>query len=927
MRRLGYEDITDTLLGTGSLYGIFGTPFRDGTKILFAVTSQNSELAGMGELVGSAEYSYSLDTSGTAESMYPYIYTGETPHWTMWKDAVFGSNGRQVPWVYHDGYVRDMIVQAPGEPRIYPMNVTPTSGYGLNGEYRYAYFGKSFCGGGLGGQLATDGNFEAWDDDSTLTNWTQVINGDFYISKDSDNELGGDYCVKMEGAGNIQQHARVRDTLDVDTSSAYNFFVYGKFAVGDTFAAYINVYISPIPAGGGFLSAKQHMDTTTNWTKMDGSFETTDSTDSIEIDIEFQSLAETRVGYIDSFVIQKIEPETYAESYVSHPISAYDEYILHANLLFHGVTVTCDTDDNMWNDISFELFRTKANPSKLDTFWRVAQYVSLTAAELDTLRIIDSIPDDSLGIGFYDSVHIFDDAKRGRGADTVFRMGAPTYIGRNTDTTSCLPHDSLNAIAMVYAITYRDTITGFESDTGRNLYVFYDADDTNFTIGIPPIPAGRDHMIRTLYKGYIYNTPKDDGDGAIIAGVDTQKVYTPTPYADGDGPLVDFIITRIYTPIYVQDTAYYHFYQLAVIKDSSTKSYVDTLPWATLSERNEYQRSVMPTGLNFLSAFGDRMWGADGARIMWSFLDSASRWSAFNDLAINLDDGDGITAIVPDRGHIKIYKNRSQFIVYDNGDGTFNRNWVVDGIGCIAPHSMVAYNNGHAYLSEHGVVYETGLIYKERGGSYQIIASQIEDLLDYTPAENRTAVGAIKNNQYWLSYPDKDTTFVYDFEKKAWAIWSYSFSQATFYDTLNIPYVQPAKDMLFINGNDDRVYKADTTDKDDGTRFAAAWKSGPIGVSYRNKTIGRIGLRVGNSGLGGALAQPLEIYDTRDTGVIYTDTYTLDENYTLYGLEPTPPGTYFHIRLYQVGGLSSTRLFEINGIDLWLRDIGWPMTY
>jgi hypothetical protein len=644
---------------------------------------------------------------------------------------------------------------------------------------------------------------------------------------------------------------------------------------------------------------------------------------------------ETRVGYIDSFVIQKIEPETYAESYVSHPISAYEEHILHANLLFHGVTVTCDTADDLWNDISFELFRTKANPgnmNKLDTFWRVAQYVSLTAAELDTLRIIDSIPDDSLGIGFYDSVHIFDDAKRGRGADTVFRMGAPTYISENAGSSPypySLPTDA-NAIAVVYTMTYRDTITGYESDTGRNLFIFPDADDSNFTIGLPPIPAGRDHMIRTLYKGYIYEIAKDEGEDRIVHGVDTQIVYLQTQgdvqvrYGWGSrhaGNIVD----TLYYPIYRQDTIIDLLYPLAIFKDSSVKKYVDTLPWDSISGpgRLPYSCGVMPTTLNHLVGFGDRLWGADGARIMWSFLDSAGMWSLANDLAINLDDGDGITAVVPDRGHIKIYKNRSQFIIYDNGDGTFSRNWVVDGVGCIAPHSMVAYNNGHAYLSEHGVVYETGLIYKDRGSNFDIISSPIQNIIDaWTPDEKYELVGVIKDNKYRLSQPDKDTTLVYDFILKAWSIYSYSFKQATFYDTINSPNARPAKDMLFITGNDDRVYKADTTNDDNGTQFAAAWKSGPIGVSCGNKTIRQIGFLFDPDDVGDTNTQGFEIYDMWDTGAVYATTFTPDDPYYIENMLSVEPGNYFRIRLYQVAGVSPVLLKGINGLYIWFRDHG-----
>jgi hypothetical protein len=647
-------------------------------------------------LVVSDEYSYSLDTSGTAESEYPYIYTGETPYWTTWKDDVYFSNGRQVPVVYHNGYARNLVVQAPGEPMIYPMNDTATWGDCPNGEYRY--------------------------------------------------------LIRLQPGGS----------------------------------------------------------------------------------------------------------STYDVSYLSHRIKAFNKKIMLTNFISRATDSTLGVDSAAWDSVVLFVYRCTANVGTYQentTMWAIYT-ASLDSIDirLDTLRVIDSIPDDSLGSGSYSTSTIVSFAKAGRLSNlsiNAIRNGAPTYIGRNVDTAQekiCLPKDTsgnidTNTICIVYMCTYTDTITGHESDSGRNLYIFIHTDtgkidtvfDSNFVIGIPPIPAGQEHLIRNLYKAYGYTFSRDSLGGNIVTGWDSSYV-TKWKAGQRRGRWHTTEQDTILTPIYSLDTTISDYYLLASIRDSSIKQFVDTNSWDSIStQRDIYYKSGAPTSLNYITVFGDRAWGSSGSKLYYSYLDSGGYWAAFDDIALNMDDGDEITRIVPYRDHIKVFKNKAQFILYTDDGINYNRKWVVDGIGCIAPRSMTAYNNGLVYLSEHGVIYETGLIYKDRGSSFDIISMDISDLLDYTPDQHRTAVGIIKDNKYWLSYPAKDTTYVYDFIFKGWSVWSpLAFTQATFYDTIHSSNIRPAKDMLFITENSDKVYKADTTTTDNGTAIPVVWKSGALGMSFMN---------------------------------------------------------------------------------------------
>ncbi|MBW1921709.1 MAG: hypothetical protein JRI81_16030, partial [Deltaproteobacteria bacterium] len=761
--RNGYCKINnDTIPGIEPIYGLYGYTNRAGEKYLFGITprmsvdSADSHFVGLGELQVSDAFGYSFDT---ANPVYEYIYTGTRPSWATWKDMVFMSNGRQRPIVWTDGYGRDLIVQTPGEPRSYVMNDRPYWGAsdssGPNGEYYYMVKTMSLCGGSLS-QKMPDPDLEAWSDDSTLTYWTEYedIGNGIFVSKDSDNEKSGTYCAKIEaifgGMPNPAYKHGLKDTIDVDTLTDYTFGAYVKFdtSVYTSLAPgynFLEVYINSIPeedAGGedrenpGIVAHCRVNDTTDAWQKMELSFTTT-LIDSLEI--KFNYYADTCILYLDSVNLFSITDASFRESYITQPLIAFNEKIMHKDFVFHTVDTLCDSTDNCWDDITLELYRTRAYPGNniddLDTFFRIDYRSNITKSVLDTLRLIDSIPDDSLGSGTYATYSIRDKDKIGRNADKTisgFRVGAPTFVGANEVAGSnCLPPGDtiagMDNLALVYAMTYEDTITNFESDGSRYLFIWYDSNstDTNFRIGLPPIPGGQDHLIRKLYKAYAYSSIVDTSAGNTISGYDTLIRYVCFD-RDVYGHDIEHCITdTIISERFNLDTNISPFYQLAAIKDSAIKTFIDTISWDSLSHpsRALLKKSSAPTDLNNITAFNDRLWGISrGSRLRWSRLDTASVWNIFEDIALNLDDGDQVTAVVPMRDYIKVYKNNSQFTIYWES-GRYSRNWTVQGVGCIAPYTMTHYGNGLIYLSNQGVMRETGNVYKDKGSNYEIIST------------------------------------------------------------------------------------------------------------------------------------------------------------------------------------------------------------
>jgi hypothetical protein len=335
--------------------------------------------------------------------------------------------------------------------------------------------------------------------------------------------------------------------------------------------------------------------------------------------------------------------------------------------------------------------------------------------------------------------------------------------------------------------------------------------------------------------------------------------------------------------------------------------------------------------------FDDRLFGHSGSILRWSEQANPQRWLPYYGLHVNLDDGDEITAVVPKRNHLEIFKNSSKYIAIpnDNWDGSprtlaYKRHWTVDGIGCIAPRSIVQYNGASVYLSKSGVVHEVGSEYNSFTSNMKVLSHPIENLLRYAPDEKEKAVGAIKDDKYWLSFPDKDTTYVYDFVAGGWSIYDYAFTQTTFYDTIHTDGLIPSSDMLFINGSTDRIFKADTTNADSGQGIVFSYKTRPIGPFQSYKSIEKMGLFCRLFSGSATPGVDVMVYDMVDSLRHTFDGIDVEATLnTLPRYELWVPGeyasNYFTIQLTtaSVGGTyAPTDSLEIYELDIWLQDKG-----
>jgi len=634
---------------------------------------------------------------------------------------------------------------------------------------------------------------------------------------------------------------------------------------------------------------------------------------------------------------------TYRTSYITPPIRAYNEgVVLHG---FAGIAPDSTNSDTsasgVIDNVDFFIGRTKAYSGDLTdsvNFYRIrywdqgadtGYFKNIPISALDTLTWIDTIGDSNLTpTGSDGFIWLCDARMYNAGRDTgstptinARRFGMPGYVGYDSASDSLmglvqpsgwlLPEDSSSRIlATCYMMTYFDSANGIESDSGRALYITPEVEDTAhyYKIGLPPRLPSDTALYRILYKAFQVERITGTPDSIYIAelGIWMDRYdYVNFMRTVGIFPSTSFL-----TGAKNVDTILVGYYPLATITDSST-IYVDSVIWDSLRQKDIYYRAQIPHNLNHPFVYGDRLWGFENSRLFYSFLDSVGYWGIFQNFAFNLDDGDKITAAFPDREYITIFKNRSQHVIYQDNDGKYSKKWTVRGRGCVAPNSLAFYDGGYLYLAENGVFYESAMPAKDKGTERKPLSDAIADLIDYPISELDDAEGFIYQDKYLLSFPAKDTTYVYDFKSGGWYIWNFAFECAINYDTVFRSGLVLSSDMLFITGSDSAIYKFDTTTTDNGADIIARWKSGPIARSARNVQVNNMGFWTGND-----TSFSCVLYDAEDTAYIDSMKITPDDRHYLKS-PAINESNYFYIKITNLP--DTTVGLEINGIDVYVK--------
>jgi hypothetical protein len=601
-----------------------------------------------------------------------------------------------------------------------------------------------------------------------------------------------------------------------------------------------------------------------------------------------------------------------ARTYLSSPINIKNGKVLITDLSWPRDDSMTTLDTSVTADsIRYVLYRTKGDFGQLDrsdSMWILTDTRTTVAnyGALAGLVIIDSTADTSLTTGKV----IIVDSLLGRDSTGVLRsyIGAPGYVSMDTTpsysqarTDSAelygifhgVPSAGLgDTMGIAYACTFIDTLTGWESDTGRSLIVWVDSlasgvgnPPYSITIKLPNVPSGSTGLIKNLYRANLMKI----NSGAKFSVLDSAEtvrleqllmilracggIYTDeTIYLREGDRTICFTIQEEYRRFIKEHNISYSdsrrwrklvpvdsillddFILLAQFVDTQS-TYGDSVRYDSLAATGEvYLKGSLNRPPTQIFSFEDRLWSVDGSNLwksslLSSVLDTVPFFTQVPAITLNRDDGDQITLTFSARGVIRVFKNFSNHNVYQNANLEWARSEVSGTFGCIAPNSYAKGFSGHYYLSDAGVVRENEGANLERTQSIELISAPIKSFDQMSLIDKSAAIGFYDDRKFLLYVPAAGTTYVYDERASdhvgypVWSTWDLVFQGATKYGVETELGFFPGDTMYYFNGNILYLLGVDVAFNLDVTPdpVVVTWQTGPLFPDGRRQSISKIG--------------------------------------------------------------------------------------
>ncbi len=212
-----------------------------------------------------------------------------------------------------------------------------------------------------------------------------------------------------------------------------------------------------------------------------------------------------------------------------------------------------------------------------------------------------------------------------------------------------------------------------------------------------------------------------------------------------------------------------------------------------------------------------------GSRIYWSNLKNTNTWSATAFIEISKDDGQEITGLKVLADRLVIYKTRSIYVLFFTGDADIP--FILPGggktnseVGCIAPFSIQAVDNGHILLSHDGLYFFDG------SNSFKL-SDKINDTilgLNSTRLNQARSINQKNKTKYWLSVPSSgsvtnDKIITFDYFNNAFSIYSGINASA-----MAIFFVSGLEERPYFSDYSGFTYRADTGLNDNPLNSATA---------------------------------------------------------------------------------------------------------
>lgn len=240
-----------------------------------------------------------------------------------------------------------------------------------------------------------------------------------------------------------------------------------------------------------------------------------------------------------------------------------------------------------------------------------------------------------------------------------------------------------------------------------------------------------------------------------------------------------------------------------------------------------------PAGSKFVCYFADRLFvGSSFAgpdTVVYSDLLDPTVWHDIETGITNLIDispGDDqrITGMVRTRDQLTFFKSNSMYYLFGYDPEEWELVRVADGLGCIAPDSIVEMDARTIWLSDRG-------IYLDDGRNFQRIGARVQPFLDkLTRAQQEKAVATKAGWHYYLFFPDTPNgcvALVYNVRLDAWAYWELGTSIGAV-ATKDLPGDEPG----WVAGDSSRslIYWGETGGTDDGAVIESRLRLPTIGL-------------------------------------------------------------------------------------------------
>ena len=284
------------------------------------------------------------------------------------------------------------------------------------------------------------------------------------------------------------------------------------------------------------------------------------------------------------------------------------------------------------------------------------------------------------------------------------------------------------------------------------------------------------------YNGVVYSHSTARSN-PILTGAAVYNIYLTNIPLGPDGTTHRYIYRTLGNSSRANCVADSTYFLVAAIADNSTEVYADAITDATISGDNAPTWATVSGGVNAtppIAFFGtihrERLFLGNTStfpsNIYWSDEFNPDFFSEVDFEPIREDDGDSVTALLENRGLLKIMKDNSiQFFFTDALEADWYTSPIYSHIGCPAPYSVAVTPKGIFYYGRKG-------IYSFDGNLSSLISDPVTDAVrDISQTSVKELVGFYFDNEYSLAYTSDESgesinnrVFVYDLIRDAYVI-------------------------------------------------------------------------------------------------------------------------------------------------------------